>query len=39
MKTPPVQYSDTEARNAVEEFIAANATSPAKKPAKKRGAK
>jgi myo-inositol-1-phosphate synthase len=39
MKTPPVQYSDTEARNAVEEFIAANAAAPAKKPAKKRGAK
>ncbi len=39
MKTPPVQYSDSEARNKVEEFIAANAISVKKKPAKKRGAK
>jgi myo-inositol-1-phosphate synthase len=27
MKTPPVQYSDEEARRKVEEFIAANASS------------
>jgi myo-inositol-1-phosphate synthase len=39
MKTPPIQYSDSEARNKVEEFIAANAISVKKKPAKKRGAK
>jgi len=39
MKTPPVQYSDSEARNKVEEFIAAYAVSSKKKPAKKRGAK
>ena len=39
MKTPPVQYSDSEARDKVEEFIAANAASPKKKPAKKLGAK
>ena len=39
MKTPPIQYSDSEARNKVEEFIAANAASTKKKPAKKRGAK
>jgi len=39
MKTPPIQYSDSEARDAVEAFIAANTAAPAKKPAKKRGAK
>jgi hypothetical protein len=39
MKTPPVQYSDSEARNEVEEFITANAVSVKKKPAKKRGSK
>jgi myo-inositol-1-phosphate synthase len=39
MKTPPVQYSDSEARIKVEEFIVANAISTKKKPAKKRGSK
>jgi myo-inositol-1-phosphate synthase len=39
MKTPPIQYSDSEARNKVEEFIASNAISVKKKPVKKRGAK
>jgi myo-inositol-1-phosphate synthase len=39
MKTPPIQYSDSEARNKVEEFIAANAISVKKKPSKKRGSK
>ncbi|MGD1118631.1 MAG: inositol-3-phosphate synthase [Dehalococcoidales bacterium] len=39
MKTPPVQYSDSEAREKTEEFIAANALNAKEKPAKKRGAK
>jgi myo-inositol-1-phosphate synthase len=34
MKTPPVQYSDSEARDKTEEFIAANALS--KEPAAKK---
>jgi myo-inositol-1-phosphate synthase len=38
MKTPPIQYSDSEARNKVEEFITANAASK-EKPAKKRESK
>jgi myo-inositol-1-phosphate synthase len=41
MKTPPIQYSDEEARRKVEEFIAAN-TQPAEKatqPKKRRAAK
>jgi myo-inositol-1-phosphate synthase len=38
MKTPPIQYSDSEARSKVEEFITANAAS-GEKPAKKRKAK
>jgi myo-inositol-1-phosphate synthase len=38
MKTPPVQYSDDEARRKVEEFIAANSQpSPKVKPPRKRG--
>ena len=39
MKTPPIQYSDSEARNKVEEFIVANAASAKKKATKKRGSK
>jgi myo-inositol-1-phosphate synthase len=36
MKTPPVQYGDTEARNAVEEFIKTNTQTPqVKKTTKK----
>jgi myo-inositol-1-phosphate synthase len=38
MKTPPVQYSDSEARDKVEEFIAANAQPAEKVKSKKRGA-
>ena len=33
MKTPPVQYGDTEARNAVEDFIKANTQAPQVKKA------
>jgi myo-inositol-1-phosphate synthase len=39
MKTPPVQYSDSEARDKVEEFIKENAITSKEKPAKKRGVK
>jgi myo-inositol-1-phosphate synthase len=39
MKTPPVQYSDDEARRRVEEFIAANSSPPQKaRQPKTRGA-
>jgi len=38
MKTPTVQYSDSEARDKVEEFIAANAQPAEKARTKKRGA-
>jgi myo-inositol-1-phosphate synthase len=41
MKTPPIQYSDEEARRKVEEFIAANAqpSEKVKQPKKRRAAK
>jgi myo-inositol-1-phosphate synthase len=38
MKTPPIQYSDSEARQKVEDFITANALpAAAKKPSRRRG--
>jgi myo-inositol-1-phosphate synthase len=39
MKTPPIQYTDDEARRKVEEFIVENAATPKARPAKKREAK
>jgi myo-inositol-1-phosphate synthase len=38
MKTPPIQYSDSEARDKVEQFITENAPTAKAKPSKKRGA-
>jgi myo-inositol-1-phosphate synthase len=39
MKTPPVQYSDSEARDKTEAFITENALTSKEKPVKKRGVK